>query len=60
MHALVAPVMEPAAVTGVGARAADSDALFAQEEGWHYHEEMRAIIIKATMTDGTASVDMSW
>lgn len=59
-YASLAPVPEPRAVRGCGDRADDGAALSARACGWQYDPELRALIVKADISAGPASIEVCW
>lgn len=58
--AMIAPVPPPRRLEGAGAAVADSQALHAAEEGWFYDAELRAVIIKSAMRQGSTAINVAW
>jgi hypothetical protein len=59
-HTTVAPVPEPASVTGAGERVPDSDALLAVPAGWLYDTELQMLVLKHTPREGTVCGEIAW
>jgi len=59
-YTAIAPVPEPQATHGAGRRAPDSAALDATDSGWLYDAELRAVILRHTMTGRPVPCSVSW
>ena len=59
-YTLVAPVPEPTAVIGAGARAGDSDDLQAAPKGWIYDEDLRGVILKSAVSTAPETYEVTW
>jgi hypothetical protein len=60
VYTSLAPVLRPAAVTGVGPACADSRELDSRPEGWLYHEATRALVSKHGSERAGAAVTIRW
>jgi len=59
-HTLVAPVAEPRAVDGAGARVASSQELQTAETGWLYDAELQAVILKHSLRGTNVTCELQW
>lgn len=55
-YTVVAPVARPASVEGAGNAVSDGAALRDLDRGWHYHEDLQAVVIKS----GAGEMVLRW
>lgn len=59
-YSILAQVPEPAVVSGMGERMADSDGLQQAQSGWIYDPELQAVILKCNASNEPVRCEIRW